>query len=147
MVQHVTFVGNAAANPELRFAQSGVASVRLSMICQDRYRDAHGEWADGPPHTVFVTAFRDAAERISASVTKGDRIVVVGSFSSRRVEQEDGTGKWYTDFIADEVALSTRFAEVSSRRVRGHKSSPADAATPAPAGDPWSVPQDVPQTV
>lgn len=149
MVQHVTFIGNAAANPELRWASSGVATCRLPLICQDRRRGASGEWEDGAPHTVFVTVFRDTAERVADSVSKGDRIVVVGTFSSRKVESEDGTSRWFTDFVADEVALSTKFAEVRSKRVLGSKSASAVTATPVAAGasssavgepaDPWAV--------
>lgn len=143
MGQLVTFVGNAAANPELSYSDGGVARVRLALVCQDRYRDASGVWQDGQPHTVFVTAFRDSAERIGESVNKGDRLIVTGSFTSRQVTAEDGTSRWFTDFIADEVGLSCRWALVSARKVTG------SAPRPAPSDDAWaSAPADkVPASV
>jgi single-strand DNA-binding protein len=128
-----TFTGNAAADPELRFTSSGSAVVNFTVLCSDRYRDKDGQWQDGATFPVYGQAWGDLAERISASVHRGDRLIVTGEYRQREYEK-DGEKKRATDFVANDVGVSCRFAEVRSQRVRGSRG----AAAPAEE-DPWSA--------
>jgi single-strand DNA-binding protein len=127
----VTFIGNLTREPELRFAQSGIAVVNVGMAINER-RLVNGEWQDQDPIFINVTAFRELAENVAGSLHKGDRIVVTGKLQVRNFERQDGTKGTAVECLADEVAVSLRRATAEvSRTTRsggeGGQSAPAQA--------------------
>ena len=101
-------VGNIVRDPELRFAQSGTAIVTFT-VCWNRRRNDQ----DDEAHFFDVIAFRTLAENIAGSLRKGDRVAVVGQLDQNRWTTDDGQNRSRVQIIADDVAASLRWAEVS----------------------------------
>jgi len=76
---NVTIIGNLADDPELRYTQSGVAVVSVRVGSTPRtFNRSTNEWVDGETVWVRCTAWREAAENVAQSLTKGTRVVVSG---------------------------------------------------------------------
>ena len=129
----ISIVGNATSDPELKYAGSGVAIVNFSVaVSQRQYDKDRKEWVDGDTMFLRVSAFRDLAENIANSVTRGQRVIVSGKLKSRTYEK-DGEKRTVFEVEADEVGPSLRFATatvVKSGSGGGGKVS---------AGDPWGA--------
>lgn len=110
----VSVVGNAGQDPELRFATSGVAIVTVRLAVHQG-RDRDGKEKD--PAWVTVTAFGDMAENVASSVAKGDRVSVQGRVQTRSWETDSGEKRTATEIVADDVAVSLRFATATVERV------------------------------
>jgi single-strand DNA-binding protein len=127
----VTFIGNLTREPELRFAQSGIAVVNIGMAVNER-RLVNGEWQDQDPLFINVTAFRELAENVAGSLHKGDRVVVTGKLQVRNFERQDGTKGTAVECLADEVAVSLRRATAEvSRTTRSGGEGGQSAPPPA----------------
>ena len=119
--QLILMTGNLAADPELTYTSTGTARVRLSVACQERYRDGSGQFKDGEPYFARCVAWGDLAERISASVRRGDRVIVSGAMVGRTWDKDDGTKGYAQELRLEDCGASLRFAEVTVRRVRGSR--------------------------
>lgn len=128
----VTFIGNLTREPELRFAQSGIAVVNIGMAINER-RLVNGEWQDQDPLFINVTAFRELAENVASSLHKGDRVIVTGKLQVRNFERQDGTKGTAVECLADEVAVSLRRATAEVSRTTRSGGEGGQSA-PAPAG-------------
>ncbi|MFT8395939.1 single-stranded DNA-binding protein [Propionibacterium sp.] len=106
----ITFAGNLAADPELRFTPSGRAVARLTVIENRRRRGEDGQWQDAEPNVFRVQVWGSAAQNVAESVGKGDRVHVTGSVATDRWQdkesQEDRTAQYVK---ADEVSVSLRY--------------------------------------
>ena len=120
-VQLILMTGNLAADPELTYTSTGTARARLSVAVQERYRDGSGVFKDGEPYFARCVAWGDLAERISASVRRGDRVLVSGAMVGRTWDKDDGTKGYAQELRLDDCGASLRFAEVTVRRVRGQR--------------------------
>jgi single-strand DNA-binding protein len=146
----VTIVGNLADDPELRYTQGGVAvvSVRVGSTPRTLNRSTN-EWVDGETVWVRCTAWREAAENIAQSLTKGNRVVVTGRLKAPSAYQTaQGEARASLELEIDEIGPSLRYATASvTRRARegaGAVESPwgqaqAPAATNKGA-DAWANP-------
>lgn len=135
----ITMVGNLTADPELRFLPSGTGMVKFTIASTPRTLDRQsGEWKDGDPLFMNCTAFRDIAEHIAESLTKGTRVIVTGRLKlSRWEDKESGEKRSAYGLDVDEVGPSLRFAQAKVQRMNRSKS---DGFTPdAPQDDAWSV--------
>ena len=133
--QLILMTGNLAADPELTYTSTGTARARLSVAVQERYRDGSGVFKDGEPYFARCVAWGDLAERISASVRRGDRVLVSGAMVGRTWDKDDGTRGYAQELRLDDCGASLRFAEVTVRRVRGQR--PVEQA-PDSVPDRWS---------
>lgn len=138
----VTVIGNLTADPELRFTQSGAAVANFTVASTPRtYDRTAGEWKDGDTLYMRCSIWREPAENLAESLTKGARVIVVGRLTQRSYETREGEKRTVIELVADEVAASTRYATVKinrATRAGGNVSSrPA-----APSEDPWSGQQD-----
>jgi len=102
----VILIGNLTRDPELSQTNSGISVCRISIAVSRRYPNA-----DGSRETDFfnVTAWRAIAENCSKYLKKGSKVAVVGSIQNRSYEGPDGTKKFTTDIMADEIEfISTK---------------------------------------
>lgn len=102
----VILIGNLTRDPELSQTNSGISVCRISIAVSRRYAGP-----DGSRETDFfnVTAWRAIAENCAKYLKKGSKIAVVGSIQNRSYEAQDGTKKFTTDIMADEIEfLSTK---------------------------------------
>lgn len=128
----VLIIGNLTADPELKFTNSGTAVAKLRIASQDRKRDADGKWVDGDSTFLDVTAWRQTAENVAESLTKGDRVVVWGRLRQRSYEAKDGTQRTVFEVEADDVAPSLYRTSATPKRTGRDK--PASAVD-----DPWAT--------
>ena len=128
----VTIVGNAGETPDLRYTANGTPVASFSVAVAQRKRAASGEWADSGTTWYRCVAWRQLAENIAATVTKGTRVIAVGSLASR--EWESG-GKSGVSWEVTVDALGTELS-FSTAKVSRHPSAMGD--TPLP-DDPWAA--------
>jgi single-strand DNA-binding protein len=136
----ITMVGNLTADPELRFLPNGTAMVKFTIASTPRTLDRQtGEWKDGDLLFMNCTAFRDIAEHIAESLTKGTRAIVTGRLKlSRWEDKESGEKRSAYGLDVDEVGPSLRFAQAKVQRM--NRSGKSDGFTPdVPQDDAWSI--------
>ncbi|MFV1970221.1 MAG: single-stranded DNA-binding protein [Acidimicrobiia bacterium] len=109
MSNNVTVVGNLTADPELRFTASGVAMVNLSVADSRRYQNRNGEWQE---ETSFFrgTCWRDLAENVAESLTKGARVIISGRLKQRTWETNEGEKRNVVELDIQEIGPSLRWA-------------------------------------
>jgi single-strand DNA-binding protein len=112
---HVTITGNLTDAPELRFTPNGnlVANFRLAVTARVKDGDS---WRDGDTSYFRVNVWRQLAEHVADSLTKGDRAVVIGRLRSRSWETPEGDKRSVVEVEADEVAPSLRWAIAKPER-------------------------------
>ena len=147
----VTIVGNLADDPELRYTQGGVAvvSIRVGSTPRTLNRTTN-EWVDGETVWVRCTAWREVAENVAQSLTKGSRVVVTGRLKAPSAYQTaQGEARASLELEIDEVGPSLRYATASvTRRARegGAVESPWGGIQSAPqvqsGADAWANPAD-----
>jgi single-strand DNA-binding protein len=142
MSNNVTVNGNLTRDPEVRYTRDGQASVLLGVAVNRRWQDREThEWEEA---TSFfdVVCWRDLAENVAMSLTKGVRVMVAGRLEQRSWETELGERRSKVEIVADEIGPSLRFAtaEVHKLERAGAAAAPdgdadtADTAVPATAG-------------
>lgn len=98
-----------AAEPDLRFALSGKAVVRLRLVADSKKRDESGQWVDDKVLWITGTAFGDLAEHITDSIVKGDLVVVTGRLQTEEWSGQDGEKRSETRLLLDSCGASLRF--------------------------------------
>jgi single-strand DNA-binding protein len=132
MLFNLTFEGNLADEPELRFTPSGKSVCRIRVGHNTRRRTTSGEWTNGPTMWVTVTAWEALAERIATSLHKGDTVIVDARDDLAvwtYLNQANNTPAGQLQVTAANVALSLRFAAATTHRT--------DRATDG-LDDPWA---------
>jgi single-strand DNA-binding protein len=112
---HVTITGNLTDAPELRFTPNGnpVANFRLAVTARVKDGDT---WRDGETSFFRINVWRQLAEHVAESLSKGDRAVVIGRLKSRSWETPEGDKRSVVEVEADEVAPSLRWAIAKPER-------------------------------
>jgi single-strand DNA-binding protein len=117
-----TVVGNLTRDPEIRYTRDGQATTTLGVAVNRRWQNREtNEWEEATSFFDVVT-WRDLAENIALSLTKGMRVVVSGRLEQRSWETEDGDRRFKVEIVADEVGASLRFATVDVQRIERHTS-------------------------
>ena len=112
---HVTITGNLTADPELKFTPNGAAVANLRVAVTARVRDGN-TWRDGDTSFYRVTAWRDLATNLTDSLSKGDRVVIVGQLRMRSWETPEGEQRSVVEVTAEEIAPSLRWATAKPER-------------------------------
>lgn len=135
----LTIVGNLVADPILTFTPSGAAVVNFTVASTPRTFDkASNGWKDGETLFMRCSLWREAAENVAESLTKGTSVIVVGRLVQRSYDK-DGEKRTVVELQVDEVGPSLRFATAQVTRNGAKAAVPAAAA---PAADPWAVGSD-----
>ena len=107
----ITVIGNLTSDPELRFTPSGAAVAGFTVASTPRTFDRQSnEWKDGETLFMRCSVWRDAAENVAESLTRGSRVVVVGRLVSRSYETKEGEKRTVVEMQVDEVGPSLRYA-------------------------------------
>lgn len=135
MLPVVTFEGRVVADPDLRFAQSGMAVAKIRTVATSRKRQDDGTWVDDKTCWLDVTCFRKQAENVAESITRGDLIVVTGRLQTEEWEDKDTQQKRSKiTCVADSVGVALAFN--AAKTMKADRVQPAD-----PGGeDPWATP-------
>jgi len=123
-----TVIGNLTDDPELRFTPNGTAVANFTVAVNPRtYNRQTGEWEDGEPSFLRCVAWRNLAEHVAESLTRGNRAVVTGTLSERRwtdKETEQPRSAW--ELRVEDVGPSLMYATARPRKVRRDTVPPDD---------------------
>ena len=152
----ITVVGNLTADPELRYTQNGLAVANFTIASTPRTYDRQtNEWKDGEALFLRASCWRDFAEHVAGSMTKGMRVIAQGRLRQRSYETREGEKRSTIELEVDEIGPSLRYATAQVTRVAGggggggqfgggqprQQVSEEPWATPGSAGaDAWSTP-------
>lgn len=158
----ITVVGNLTSDPELRYTQNGLAVANFTIASTPRSFDrASNDWKDGDALFLRASVWREFAEHVAGSLTKGSRVIATGRLKQRSYETKEGEKRTSIELEVDEIGPSLRYATAqvtrtsSSREGSGSRgqvadepwaaSAPADSssATADPSsggGDVWNTP-------
>lgn len=113
----ITIIGNLTADPELRFTPSGAAVASFTVASTPRTFDRQtGEWKDGDAMFLNCSVWRQAAENVTESLTKGMRVIVNGRLKSRSYETREGERRTVFEVEVEEVGPSLRYASAKVNR-------------------------------
>jgi single-strand DNA-binding protein len=122
----LTIVGNLTADPELRFSPQGTSWATFTVASTPRSYDSQsGQWKDGETLFMDCSIWRQAADNVAESLTKGMRVVVTGRLISRSYENREGEHRTRLQLQVDEVGPSLKYATAKVTR------------TPSQGGGSW----------
>ena len=137
-------VGNLVDDPELRFTPSGAAVAKFRVASTPRYLDkATNEWKDGESLFLQCNIWRQAAENVAESLTKGMRVILTGRLKQRSYETKEGEKRTVFEVEVDEVGPSLRNATAKVTRTQRAAGGNGGGGFSAPAADfnddPWAA--------
>ncbi|MFD3744680.1 MULTISPECIES: single-stranded DNA-binding protein [Actinomycetes] len=107
----ITVIGNLTADPELRFTPAGAAVANFTVASTPRVFDRNSnEWKDGEALFLRCNIWREAAENVAESLTRGARVIVSGRLKQRSYETREGEKRTVVELEVDEVGPSLRYA-------------------------------------
>ena len=145
----ITVIGNLTADPELRFTPSGAAVANFTVASTPRMFDRQSnEWKDGEALFLRCNIWREAAENVAESLTRGSRVIVTGRLKQRSFETREGEKRTVMEVEVDEIGPSLRYATAKVNKANrsggggggfggGGGGSRPSAGGGAPADDPW----------
>ncbi|MDG3012169.1 single-stranded DNA-binding protein [Rhodococcus sp. D2-41] len=131
----MTGTGRLTADPELRFSPSGVAVATMNLAFNARKFDRdRNEWVDGDVFFIRGTLFKQEAENVAESLTKGCEIVVTGRLKTEQwTDRNTGDKRSATSLLIDSIGPSLKYATAKPQKAaRASNSAPA-------ADDPWGA--------
>ncbi|HEX3287903.1 MAG TPA: single-stranded DNA-binding protein [Mycobacterium sp.] len=149
----ITVVGNLTADPELRFTPSGAAVANFTVASTPRIYDRQsGEWKDGEALFLRCNIWREAAENVAESLTRGARVIVSGRLKQRSFETREGEKRTVFEVEVDEIGPSLRYATAKVNKVSrsgggggfgssggggGDRGGARSGGSSEPKDDPW----------
>ena len=141
----ITVVGNLTSDPELRYTQNGLAVANFTIASTPRTLDrASTEFKDGEALFLRASVWREFAEQVAGSLTKGSRVIAHGRLKQRSYETKEGEKRTSIELEIDEIGPSLRYATAQvTKTARNGSSAPQAAdqwAASTPAADTWNAP-------
>ena len=117
----ITIIGNLTADPELRFTPSGAAVASFTVASTPRTFDRQAsEWKNAETLFMPCQAWRQMAENIAESLTKGTRVIVQGRLTQRSYTTRENENRTVVEMQVDEIGPSLRYAKAQvTRQPRG----------------------------
>jgi single-strand DNA-binding protein len=135
----ITVVGNLTEDPSLRFTAQGDAVANFTVASTPRTFDkANNTWKDGEALFLRCSIWRQAAENVAESLTRGMRVVVQGRLRQRSFETKEGEKRTVIEMEVDEVGPSLRYATA-----KVNKAGRSGGFDGGQGGDAWSTPAGV----
>ena len=137
----ICITGNLVDDPILRFAPSGAAVANFTIASTPRAFDkTSNEWKDGDTMFLNCSIWRQAAENVSETLTKGMRVIVQGRLKSRSYDDREGNKRTVFEVDVEEIGPSLAWATAVVTRATGGavQSAPPRSAGRTPAADPWA---------
>src|SRR5580698_3455039 len=107
----ITITGNLVDDPELRFTPAGQPVARFRIASTPRYLDKNtNEWKDGDSLFLTCNVWRQAAENVAESLTRGMRVIVTGRLRQRSYGTKEGEKRTVYELEVDELGPSLRNA-------------------------------------
>ncbi|MEO7147318.1 MAG: single-stranded DNA-binding protein [Terrimesophilobacter sp.] len=120
----ITVVGNLTSDPELRYTQNGLAVANFTIASTPRTFDrASNDWKDGEALFLRASVWREFAEHVAGSLSKGARVIATGRLKQRNYETKEGEKRTSFEIEVDEIGPSLRYATAQVTRSSGGASS------------------------
>ena len=114
----ITIIGNLTSDPELRFTPSGAAVADFTIASTPRTLDRQTqEWKDGEALFLRCSVWRQMAEHVAGSLTRGSRVMAQGRLKQRSFETKEGEKRTVVELEVDEIGPSLRYATASVTKV------------------------------
>jgi single-strand DNA-binding protein len=137
----ITIVGNLVDDPELRFTPSGAAVANFRIASTPRTFDRQSnEWKDGEALFLSCSVWRQAAENVAESLTKGMRVIVQGRLKQRSYEDREGQRRSVIELEVDDVGPSLKYATAKVNRASRGGGGGGYSGGGAGGDDPWGAP-------
>lgn len=144
----ITIVGNLVDDPELRFTPAGVAVANFRVASTPRSFDKQSnEWKDGEAVFLSCSVWRQYAENVAESLTKGARVIVAGRLKQRSYETNAGEKRTVYEIDVEDVGPALRNATAKVAKVTrggggfgGDSAGASSSGRSATAEDPWATP-------
>ena len=137
----ITVVGNLTSDPELRYTQNGLAVANFTIASTPRNFDrATSEWKDGEALFLRASVWREFAEHVAGSLTKGSRVIASGRLKQRSYETKEGEKRTSMELEIDEIGPSLRYATASLTRAQSSSAPRGGAPVAQQQGndEPWA---------
>ncbi|HEV7825121.1 MAG TPA: single-stranded DNA-binding protein [Mycobacteriales bacterium] len=145
----ITVIGNLTDDPELRFTPSGAAVANFTIASTPRMLDKQtNEWKDGDALFLRCSIWRQAAENVAETLTRGARVIAQGRLVQRSYETREGEKRTVVELQVDEIGPSLRYATAKVSKTSrggggggGFGASGSGGGRPsggAGADDPWA---------
>ena len=140
----ITVVGNLTADPELRYTQNGLAVANFTIASTPRNFDrASNEFKDGETLFLRASVWREFAEHVAGSLTKGTRVIATGRLKQRDYQTKEGEKRTSIELEVDEVGPSLRYATAQITRAASSRDGAQGGGGRAPQGqvaeEPWAA--------
>jgi single-strand DNA-binding protein len=134
-MNEITIHGNLTDEPALHHSPSGVAVLTFSVAVNSRrFNRQTNRWVDKAPVFHSVVAFNALAENAAASLVKGTTVTITGEFVDDSW-QTDGRKIRRSKLLADDIAISLRFATAPVTKIRRDQlTEPAELSAAQPVG-------------
>jgi len=135
----ITVVGNLTADPELRFTPSGAPVANFTVASTPRNFDRQtGEWKDGDAMFLNCAVWRQAAENVAESLTKGMRVIVQGRLRSRSYETREGEKRTVFEVEVEEIGPALKYATAKVTRSSSGSGGGGGYSGGGSSGGSWS---------
>jgi single-strand DNA-binding protein len=138
----ITVVGNLTSDPELRYTQSGLAVANFTIASTPRNFDrATNDWKDGEALFLRASCWREFAEHVAGSLTKGSRVIATGRLKQRSYETKEGEKRTSIELEVDEIGPSLRYATAQVTRAASSRDggAPRGGGGGQVAEEPWAA--------
>jgi single-strand DNA-binding protein len=141
----ITVVGNLTSDPELRYTQNGLAVANFTIASTPRSFDrASNDWKDGDALFLRASVWREFAEHVAGTLTKGSRVIATGRLKQRSYETKEGEKRTSIELEVDEIGPSLRYAtaqvtRTSSSREGGGAGGGRGGSSAQVADEPWAA--------
>ena len=113
----LTIIGNLTADPEVRTISSGASVANFTIASTPRtYNRETRQWEDGQALFMRCAAWRELADHVASSLTKGMRVIAQGRISQRSYQAQDGSNRTVVEMTIDEIGPSLRYATAQVTR-------------------------------
>ena len=151
----ITVIGNLTADPELRYTQNGLPVANFTIASTPRTFDRQAnEWKDGDALFLRASLWREFAEHVAGSLTKGMRVIAQGRLRQRSYQDREGNNRVSIELEVDEIGPSLRYATAQVMRAVPGAASGANygggastgangyssGSAPHAGAEPWSTP-------
>ncbi|BDI24192.1 single-stranded DNA-binding protein [Herbiconiux sp. L3-i23] len=135
----ITVVGNLTADPELRYTQNGLAVANFTIASTPRSFDRQSnDWKDGEALFLRASVWREFAEHVAGSLSKGSRVIATGRLKQRSYETKEGEKRTSIELEVDEIGPSLRYATAQVTRSSGGGGGGGRGVSQGGGGDePW----------
>ncbi|WP_308492411.1 single-stranded DNA-binding protein [Microbacterium terrisoli] len=135
----ITVVGNLTADPELRYTQSGLPVANFTIASTPRTFDRQAnEWKDGEALFLRASVWREFAEHVAGSLTKGSRVIASGRLKQRSYQDREGNNRTSIELEVDEIGPSLRYA--TAQVTRAASSGGGAQRQQQVSEEPWATP-------